>query len=130
MARVDVGKLLVGYFTVHNAGMRHVTKLPANLADVLPLVRFQRVSGGDSADAPNLETVVVDTDLFDADEASAEASASSVHGLFRRSLPHTTINGQTVGRVECPAGFRWLPWDDTTIWRLSATYTLYIASLT
>lgn len=129
MAYVDVERLLVGWFETQTSGVRYCTELPADLQDVLPVVRFTRSGGGDDPDAVNLDVPIIEVDMFHSSLGEALTLAAATHTLFRRSLRGVTVDGQTVGRVNANTSFRWLPWDNTTIRRLSATYTLYIASL-
>lgn len=129
MAYVDVEKLLVGWFTAQTSDVRYCTELPAVFETVLPVVRFSRSGGSDDPNAVNLDVPIVQVDLFHTDLTSAFTVAAETHRLLRGSLRGATVDGQTVGRVDANTSFRWLPWDNTTIRRLSATYTLYIASL-
>jgi hypothetical protein len=129
MAYVDVEKLLVGWFETQTTGVRYCTELPAKFETDLPVVRFTRVSGSDDPDAVNLDVPIVDVDLFHTDLESAMTLALSTHSLLRKTLRGQTVNGQTVGRVDAATSFRPLPWDNTMIRRLGATYALYIASL-
>jgi hypothetical protein len=127
VAYVDVEKLLVGWFETQTTGVRYCTELPAQFET--PVVRFVRTSGGDDDNAINLDIPVVDVDLFAADLGGAMTLAATTHSLLRKTLRGQIVNGQTVGRVDTVVSFRPLPWDDTTIRRLGATYALFIASL-
>lgn len=129
MAYVDATKLLVGWFGTQTTGVRYCTELPAAFEKNLPVVRFSRSGGSDDENSINLDVPIIEVDLFHSTLAEATTLAASTHTLFRRSLRGSTINGQTVGRVTAVTSFRPLPWSNTTIRRLSATYALYIASL-
>ena len=79
-------------------GTRCVTDLPANLADVLPVIQVERFGGGD--DTLTLDNANVDVDVYAADRATAEALADQVRLLMRADLPGTVVADGAAFQIE------------------------------
>jgi hypothetical protein len=117
----DIEQLLVEYLTSVTTE-RVLTDLPANLDEILPVVRLTRVSGAD--DDYKLDRPIVDVDVFASDRAGAFALARRVQALLRFELPTVTCPGGVVTNVSTIVGPRWLPDTNTNLRRVQATYEL------
>lgn len=109
-------------------GARCVTDLPANLADVLPVIQVERFGGGD--DTLTLDNANVDVDVYAADRAKAEALAEQVRFLMRADLPGKTVadGAAVVSRVRTITGPNRLPYDNTGLVRVGAAYQVTLHS--
>jgi hypothetical protein len=117
----DVEQLLVDYLD-GVLDERVLTDLPANLDDILPVVRITRVSGADNDF--KLDRPIVDVDAYASDRAGAFGLARRVQALLRFELPTVTCPGGVVTAVSTIVGPRWLPDTNTNLRRVQATYEL------
>ena len=125
MPNVDVEALLIPWLT-STLGVRFVTDLPANLADVLPLGQVTRIGGADDDNVASFDAPVVDVDYFAADRAAVSDLARRGHTALRITLPGLTVGAGTVTKVQTITGPSWRPYDDTLLRRIGASYRLYI----
>lgn len=117
----DIEQLLVAY--LHEVTDKRVlTDLPANLDQILPVIRLTRVSGAD--DDYKLDHPIVDVDVYAKDRVGAFDLARQVQGLLRIELPTVTRPGGVVTAVSTIVGPRWLPDTNTNLRRVQATYQL------
>lgn len=116
----DVERLLVAFLPGQLGGVRVLTELPANLADVLPVVAVLRLGGTDASVAFDVATV--DVDVYAASRAAASALAEQVRRALRFALPHTA-GVRHVQTLSAPA---WRPYDNTALRRFGATYQLTV----
>ena len=128
---------MAGYASVDKAlvaalhaetGARCVTDLPADLADVLPVIRVERFGGGDSV--LTLDDANVDVDVYAADRASADVLAEQVRLFMRTGLPGTVVadGAAVVARVRTITGPNRLPYDNTGLTRVGAAYQVTLHS--
>jgi hypothetical protein len=105
-----------------------VTDLPANLADVLPVIQVDRIGGGD--DVISIDHATVDVDVYAADMASAEDLAEQVRMLLRTDLPGRLVadGSAVVSRVRTITGPNRLPYDNTGLTRIGAAYQVTLHS--
>lgn len=126
MSYPGVERLLVD-FLVTAVGVRVCTELPADLADVLPLIQVVRVGGPSLDDDPYVEAATVSVDCFDVTRADATDLAMQADLALRRLLPGARVLGASVGKVRTLTGPSWRPWDDTTnVRRFGATYQVWV----
>ncbi len=107
----DVDEMLVQYLTGAVPSVRFCTSTPAALETKLPVVRVQRIGGGDSSrtvDAP-----AVDVDCFAADEHSANVLAGQVRAALMAAAGYTSL-GATVASVGVRS-FGWRPYANTNV---------------
>lgn len=104
-------------------GVKVCTELPANLDQVLPAVRVQRITGAEDADG-KLDHPVVDVDVFAADRGAASQLANQVRDLIRYSLRNTVTAASVFGAPTTNVGPRWLPDDNTSLRRFHARYQI------
>jgi len=123
----SVNKALIAYLK-GATGARCVTDLPANLADVLPVIQVERFGGGDSV--LTLDDANVDIDVYAADLASAEDLAEQVRLFLRAGLPGTVVadGAAVVSRVRTITGPSRLPYDNTGLVRVGAAYQVTLHS--
>lgn len=118
----DIEALLVGWLATR-FGVRVLTSLPANLADILPVIQVTRTGGAETD--PRLDRPNVDIDVYATDQPSAAALCEQVRAALRFELPY---NGPTpigvVTSVTTRSGPHWAPYDDTSLRRYIASYSL------
>lgn len=115
----DIEQLLVAYLD-EVLDERTLTDLPADLDQILPVVRLTRVSGAD--DDYKLDRPIVDVDVYAKDRAGAFGLARRVQALLRFELPTVICPGGVVTAVSTIVGPRWLPDANTNLRRVQATY--------
>lgn len=116
----DVERLLVGFLPGQLGGVRVLTELPANLADVLPVVSVLRLGGTDASVA--LDIAVIDVDVYAGSRGAASSLAEQVRRALRFALPRTA----GVRRVQTISAPAWRPYDNTALRRFGATYELTV----
>lgn len=132
----DLEGSLVAWLRGLGIARRVVTERPSNLqsADVLPLAEISDVGGPEVA--RGLDAATVDVDCYHIGSGTgmtavsareqARGFANEVRRAFQYQLPGTTlIGGAVVGRVHVARRPVWLPYDDTNIRRVGATYEIY-----
>lgn len=105
-------------------GCRVVTDLPADLLGALPLLQIARFGGGDVA--PGLDEVLLDTDAYGIDRATAVGLAEATRQQLRFVLPGTQIGGAVFTRVDTTQAPSFRPYDNTALRRFGASYRLYV----
>jgi hypothetical protein len=123
----DVEGILIPWLR-ETIDVRVVTDLPADLADVLPVVQLTRIGGFSHDDNPRFDMPTLSADCYAEDRGQAIALAESVDEAFRIQLPGQTLNRSTVTRVQTVTGASWRPYDNTSLRRVGASYRLYIKS--
>ncbi|GAA0423857.1 hypothetical protein [Streptomyces luteireticuli] len=105
-------------------GVRVCTDTPADLAEVLPLLRVRRIGGTD--DGFRIDHALVDVDAFGPSRVDASALAARTRAALLDLLPGSTAAGAVVtaaGTVSAPAR---RPWENPNVHRFGATYTLHL----
>jgi hypothetical protein len=127
LAMPDVEQMLVAWLGLQFPGSRFVTEAPADssfsAAVAGGLVRVQRV-GGPRMYAIDRPTVVID--CFKPDRPAAKALALQVADALYLRLPGVPLPGGVVGHVAEISGPSWVPWDDTNVRRVVATYQIHL----
>lgn len=106
---------------------RVVTELPANLADVVPLIQVVRFGGSD--DIWTVDSANVDVDTFAASRDGARSLAEQVRTALRLHLPGYASAGAACQSVTTISAPRWVPYDNTSLRRFNAAYRITIHSI-
>jgi hypothetical protein len=114
----DVEAALIPWLT-DRVGVSGCTKLPANLADVLPLVRVNVVGG--TADRFSTDARV-DIDAFAATYSDARDLAAAIHDAM--AFLHGTTGDIVVRSVRVDSVPAERPYDNTTLSRVGGSYTV------
>lgn len=122
----DVEIELVTYLDGLLDGVRLCTELPADLADVMPLVQIQRVGGDD--DGARLDRALVDADSFAGTRQAAADLSRAVHDALVLQLRGSMTAGAVFGRVSTVSAPAWRPYENTAGRRIGATYELFFHS--
>lgn len=121
----DIEALLVAYLA-DRTGERVVTDLPANLDDILPVIRVSRSGGADSD--YKLDRSSVDVDVFAGNRVDAAALAGEVRDVLRIDLPNSVTPSGVVTGVVTSIAPTWLPDPNVTLRRFHASYEVYAHS--
>lgn len=118
----DIEVELVAHLAA-SLGVRHVTELPANLLDALPLNQVQRIGGED--DSIRLDRALVTVDSYAADRAGAWLLARQTRQELVERLRGMQTTGAVFGRVATISAPAWRPYENTALRRIGATYEIY-----
>jgi hypothetical protein len=86
-----------------------------------PAIMVTRIPSGGDNDIT--ESAVVDVEVFHSSRDAAE-SFSRVVGFYMKRLKHSLVNGVLVDNVRTINGFGWIDYQDPTIDRYLASYTI------
>lgn len=117
-----VEPLLVSWFESTFLSVRVCTELPANLADVLPVIQVVGIGG--SGDHLQFDSPRADIDVFAASRAAARTLAQQVHDAVLRDLPGQMLEDAfvlSVGEFMSPT---WTPYDNTNLRRFTLSVGL------
>jgi hypothetical protein len=103
--------------------VRHVTDLPADLADVLPINQLQRVGGDD--DGIRLERALVTVDSYASDRAAASLLARRTRNALVVTLRGVQTTNAVFGRVSTISAPAWRDYENPALRRMGATYEIY-----
>lgn len=121
----DIEKSLVGWLQSQLAGgVRVLTELPGELAQVLPVVRVTRLGGPELA--PRLEAADIDIDTFGGNRSQAFTVLENVRVAMRFKLPGTQLAGSVYTRVDTLSGPAWRPYENTNVRRYGATFHVIV----
>jgi hypothetical protein len=123
----DIERLIIDWIKARITAARILTDLPANLADVLPVIQVGR-SGG-TTPLPRIDVAFVDVDCYAASRDAASTLSRQLHDLMLRTLPGYSTAAATVLSVDTQSGPSWRPYDNTTLRRFGASYDLRVKSL-
>lgn len=101
----------------------HVTDLPADLTDKMPLNQVQRVGGDD--DSIRLDRALVDIDSYAADRAAASLLARQTRDKLVVALRGVQTTAAVFGRVSTISAPAWRPYENPNLRRMGATYEIY-----
>jgi hypothetical protein len=118
---VDVERALCGWLTA-SLSARCVTELPADLADVVPLLQVGRLGGVDPV--PGIDDATVDVTAFADTYANASALAYRAWTALRLQLPGTSVPGGTVLRVRTLSAPTFHPYDNPAVRRFGSTFVI------
>lgn len=103
--------------------VRHLTDLPANLGEILPVNQLQRVGGDD--DGFRLDRALVDINSYGATRAAASALARQTRHELVVNLRGTKTSAAVFGRVSTVSAPAWRPYENPDLRRMGATYELF-----
>lgn len=106
---------------------RVVTETPADLGAELPLFAVNRIGGGDEFGV--LDASTVDVAAYAATRLDARLWAEKVRAWLVYRLPGTNLAGAHFGLVSTVMAPRWVPYDNTNVRRVIATYSITIRSV-
>ena len=101
----------------------HLTDLPANLADILPVNQVTRVGGDD--DSIRLDRALVDIDSYGPDRAAASLLARQTRDLLVVKLRGIQTAAAVFGRVSTISAPAWRPYENPQLRRMGATYEIF-----
>lgn len=101
----------------------HVTDLPADLAERLPVNQVQRVGGDD--DSIRLDRALVTIDSYAADRAAASLLARRTRDKLVVNLRGVQTTNAVFGRVSTISAPAWRPYENPGLRRMGATYEIY-----
>lgn len=119
---VDVEAELVAWLT-DRLDERTLTDLPANLGDVLPVVRIQRAGGGD--DGIRLDRAFVDVDAYAATRQAASALMSRARSLLLTELRGTVTAAAIFTSARTVSAPAWRPYENPGLRRFGATFEIF-----
>lgn len=128
MTFAGVEQLLIDW-TSAQLSVRCATDVPADLAQVVPLVQIVRIGGPSDDNLHRFQAATVSVDCFDTDRLSATELAHQVDDAWRTVLPGVVTGGGVVGKVRTLSGAAWRPWADTAVRRVGATYQVWVKAL-
>jgi hypothetical protein len=120
----DLEATLVAWAAAKFTGVRSVAELPANLGDVLPVIQWQGIGGGDVA--RTMWTQTFDFDCYAATRSGASTLASAVWSALLWDLPGFVGAGFTVGEVRTFAVPAWRPYDNTKLRRFGGGVEAFV----
>jgi hypothetical protein len=103
--------------------VRHLTDLPANLTDILPINQVTRVGGDD--DSIRLDRALVDIDSYGADRAATSLLARQTRDKLVMRLRGIQTTAAVFGRVSTVSAPAWRPYENPALRRMGATYEIY-----
>lgn len=118
---VDVERALCGWLSGTLAA-RCVTELPADLAEVLPLIQVGRIGGVDPY--PGIDDATVDVTAFAGTYADASTLAYRAWTALRLQLPGTSVPGGTVLRVRTLSAPAFHPYDNPAVRRFGSSFVV------
>ena len=127
--------LVAAWLRAQFSPTRVVVELPANLADVLPVIQVTRFGGSD--DVITLDSANIDIDVFASaantvggasSRSAAETLSEQVRSALRLHLPGYAASGAAVQSVTTISAPRWVPYDNTSLRRFVASYRITIHS--
>lgn len=122
---VDVEAALVPWLNTATS-VRCVTELPANLADVVPIIEITRIGGAD--DTQSIDAATVDVTCYSGNRINARALAYRVQSILRTQAPGAAVIGGVLLRVRTISAPSWQPYDDPNLRRFGATYQIVTQS--
>ncbi len=121
---VDVELELIGWLQSRlGSGTVVRDELDNNLLDELPTVQIEVVGGDD--DGFRLDRALVDVNVYAATRAAAIALAAQVHGLLLTQLRGSKTTNAVFGMVSTVSRPAARPYENTSLRRVGATYSLH-----
>lgn len=121
---MPIAALLVPVLSA-SLGLRVVTELPDDLAEVAPLVRLTPIGGSSSADLAAFTTPRISVDSFAVGYGPAEELANRVDDAFRE-LAGRTLGTSTITKVETVSRPAWVPYTDTALRHFVNSFQLHV----
>jgi len=115
------------YLAAQFPDARVVTERPGNLNEVLPCIEVGRFGGGD--DVYTLDVANLDVDVYAATRPAALDLAEQVRTSLRLHAEGQEVDGALIAQVATLSAPKWVPYDNTTLRRISASYRIAIRSV-
>lgn len=106
---------------------RVVTETPNDLVKELPVIRVRRIGGHDAV--YTLDVATIDVDAYEGDEVKAYGLAEQIRTSLRLHAEGQTVDGALIAQVDTISAPKWVPYDNTALRRISATYRIAIRSI-
>lgn len=119
---VDVEAELVAWLT-GGLDVRVLTDLPANLADVLPVVQIQRAGGND--DGVRLDRAFVDVDVYAATRQAASQLMTQTRSLLLTQLRGAVTDAAVFTSARTITAPSWRPYENPNLRRFGATFEIF-----
>jgi hypothetical protein len=103
--------------------VRHLTDLPANLTEILPVNQVTRVGGDD--DSLRLDRALVNIDSYGVDRAAASLLARETRTLLVVTLRGIQTANAVFARVSTVSAPAWRPYENPNLRRMGATYEIF-----
>lgn len=94
---------------------------PSNLTT--DFIRVQRVPGTGTRSL-GIDRATLEVDYFGQSRGSATDGAVEIRDLMENELPKQVLDGHAVLQVETQSAPAWLPWNNTNVRRIHATYVV------
>lgn len=120
-------QVLVEYLTGQFPTARVLTETPADLGAELPCIQVVRFGGSD--DVYTLDVINCDIDVYAADRLSGLQLAEQIRTSLRLHAEGQEVNGAFIAQVGTLSAPKWVPYDNTTMRRISASYRIAIRSV-
>lgn len=124
MTAPHVESVLVTWLKAAFPTARLCTELPANLADVLPVIQVVGIGG--TGDRFAFDQPRADVDVYAATRSAARDLAQQVHESLLGDLPGQSVDGTFVLSVREFMSPTWTPYDNTTLRRFTLSVGLRI----
>lgn len=121
----DVELMLTGFVRTRRS-VHTATETPADLT-TLPVVVVRRLPAGGAA-VITLDVAIVDVDVYAADRAAARLLSEQIRSDFTLHLAGYIANGGVISNVESASAPAWVPYDNTSLRKYSATYRVTVHS--
>lgn len=119
---VDVEAELVAWLHARLT-VRVLTDLPANLADILPVIQVQRIGGDD--DALRLDRALVDVDVYAASRPAASALMAQARSVLLSELRGLATESAVFTMARTITGPAWRPYENPALRRFGASFEIY-----
>lgn len=106
---------------------RVVTETPADMTGEPPVIRVRRIGGSDTV--YTLDVANLDVDTYAVGEPAAYDLAEQVRTSLRLHAEGQTVDGALIAEVATISAPKWVPYDNTALRRISATYRIAIRSI-
>nr|WP_202121585.1 hypothetical protein [Streptomyces sp. BA2] len=103
--------------------VRVLTDLPANLADVLPVIQLQRVGGDD--DTLRLDRAFVEVDVYAATRPAASALMAQARSVLLSELSGAVTDSAVFTMARTIAAPSWRSYENPALRRFGASFEIY-----
>lgn len=112
---------LVASWLRTQTGKRVGNEVPSDLhTDFIQVARM----GGSDRYWGYVDDAMIEVNYFGQDRGSAIAGAEEVRELILHSLPGSLLDGHVVWTTDTATAPMWVPWDNTNVRRIYATYVV------
>lgn len=119
---VDVEAELIAWLAT-KLSVRVLTDLPANLADVLPVIQVQRIGGDD--DALRLDRALVDVDVYAATRPAASGLMAQARSALLSELRGIATEAAVFTMARTIAAPTWRSYENPALRRFGASFEIH-----